>query len=148
MTSGVLATNPPRNRRLPCQPARPSRGGPERLADRLEWGGPGRADGGRGPGPEVGAATGDAPRAGRDRRSRQIQVVSRDLGEDCLNMAERSDFVSPRQAAELLAVSRRSVYRYIAAGRLRAVRVGVGRNAPLRVRTSDLVEQLRLPERH
>ena len=63
----------------------------------------------------------------------------------CPNVEQ--EFVSPREAAQLLAVSRRSIYRYITAGRLRAVKVGAARNAPLRVRKTDLVEQLRLPER-
>ena len=60
-------------------------------------------------------------------------------------MANPSDtFVSPARAAELLGVSRRSVYRWVGQGTLPALRVGSAANSPLRIRTGDLVEQLRL----
>jgi len=55
-------------------------------------------------------------------------------------------FVSPAEAARLLACSRRSIYGWISSGRLRAVRVGHAPNSPLRVRVSDLTEQLQLPD--
>ena len=62
--------------------------------------------------------------------------------------APRDTFVSPAEAARLLAVSRRSIYRYISEGHLRAVKLGSAPNAPLRIRAADLVEQLRLVGRN
>jgi len=54
-------------------------------------------------------------------------------------------FVSPAEAARLLAVSTDTIYRHVADGRLPALRFGSAKNAPLRIRTTDLVEQLSLP---
>jgi excisionase family DNA binding protein len=53
-------------------------------------------------------------------------------------------FVSPSQAARLIGRSTRTIYRAVAAGRLAALRWGDAPNAPIRIRASDLAEQLRL----
>ncbi len=50
------------------------------------------------------------------------------------------DFVSPKLAAKLLAVDKTSIYRWVAAGRLRAFRVG---NARFRLRRADVMNMLR-----
>jgi excisionase family DNA binding protein len=55
------------------------------------------------------------------------------------------EFVSPSEAARLLAVSTKTIYRHIGDGSLRALRCGTAKNAPLRIRLGDLAEQLHLP---
>ncbi len=52
--------------------------------------------------------------------------------------------LTPTQAAELVGVTPGTVRRWIAAGEVRALRLGSARNAPLRVAASELVERLTL----
>jgi excisionase family DNA binding protein len=60
-------------------------------------------------------------------------------------VANPSDsFVSPARAAELLACSRRTIYRHVADGRIAALRFGSSPNAPLKIPIGSLVEQLHL----
>jgi excisionase family DNA binding protein len=52
-------------------------------------------------------------------------------------------FLTPRQAGRLVNVPRRSLYRAIANGELRACRLGASPRGQLRIRLSDLVAWLR-----
>ena len=53
-------------------------------------------------------------------------------------------FFTPPEVAAALRVGRRTVYRKIANGEIRAVRVGSGTHAPLRIPSSELGRVLEL----
>lgn len=55
--------------------------------------------------------------------------------------------LDPRTAAEWLGCSRRTIYRRVADGSLPALKLAAAANSPIRVRASDLVRQLHLPNK-
>jgi excisionase family DNA binding protein len=54
-----------------------------------------------------------------------------------------TEYVTPAEAADLLRLSRETVYRLVRRGDLRAIRVGNGPNASLRIHPDDLVALIR-----
>jgi excisionase family DNA binding protein len=52
-------------------------------------------------------------------------------------------FFKPPEVATALRIGRRTVYRKIASGEIRAVRVGSGSHAPLRIPSSELARAVR-----